>query len=334
MTRFLLTQPAFDRLQPQLAEFADRLEFLTMDAAGVLHLDGQEITPADARPECGLISNDLFSSAHGALYFDLMKSLPSLKWVHSVGAGYDHPVFLSFAENGARMTTTHSQAVGMADYVIWGVLNHFQNGHARAVDQAEHRWERRQAREMMDSKWLILGFGSIGQGVARRARGFGAHVTGVRRNTAQLPDVDALITPDQISDHLGDSDVVVCCMPATPQTVDLVDAKFLAAMKPGSVIVNVGRGTAIVDDALLAALDAGTPEHAVLDVFRTEPLPDDSPFWDHPRVTLTPHNSGSTAGVAGRADELFIDNIARYLAGEDLLNEISAADVLSGATRR
>lgn len=334
MKTFLLTQPTYERLQLSLERFAGELEFMTMDTAGQLWLGGRRIAPDAAQPDYGLISNDLFSTAHGPIYFELMMNLPSLQWVHSVGAGTDHPVFAALARNGTRITTSHSQSVGMADYVIWGVLNHFQNGRERAQDQAAHLWGKRQAREMMDSRWLVIGFGSIGQGVARRARGFGAHVTGVRRDTSPSPDADAVVSPDAVFDHLRESDVVVCCMPATPQTVDMVDARFLAAMKDGSVLVNVGRGSAIVEDDLLAALDAGKPEHAILDVFRVEPLPDDSRFWDHPRVTLTPHNSGSTGGVVVRTDRLIVANIARYLAGEQLPNEVNGADILRTETRR
>jgi phosphoglycerate dehydrogenase-like enzyme len=113
----------------------------------------------------------------------------------------------------------------------------------------------------------------------------------------------------------------------------MVDAAFLAAMKPGSVIVNVARGGLIDEDALLAALDAGKPAHAVLDVFRTEPLPADSRFWDHPRVTMTAHGAGMNEGTAEMGDNLFLDNLARVQAGQKLVNEISASEVLARAIK-
>src|SRR5690606_21490530 len=124
-------------------------------------------------------------------YFRLVGELQSLRWVQSEGAGYDHPVFATLAERGTILTNNHSQSIGIAEYVLWGVLEHFQCARGRASDQAAHSWQRREAREMANTNWLILGFGAIGQDVAKRARAFGAYVTGVRRNSAPSPDADA-----------------------------------------------------------------------------------------------------------------------------------------------
>jgi phosphoglycerate dehydrogenase-like enzyme len=185
-------------------------------------------------------------------------------------------------------------------------------------------------REVLDSEWLIIGFGAIGQAVAQRAKGFGARVTGVRRNQDAHPLADRIAPMSALPDLLAQADVVVLCTPLTADTRHLVDARFLAAMKPASVIVNVGRGGLVDEPALLAALDAGTPEHAVLDVFETEPLPQDSPFWGHPRVTLTPHSSGITSGQWSRNETLFLDNLKLFLSGEPLLNVADPKDVLAG----
>jgi phosphoglycerate dehydrogenase-like enzyme len=174
----------------------------------------------------------------------------------------------------------------------------------------------------MGSRWLIVGYGAIGEAVAQRAKGFGAHVTGVRRSAPASFIADAMATPAQLPQLLPESDVVVLTMPKTAETENTVDAKFFAAMKPGSVLVNVGRGAVVDDDALRAALDSGKPERAILDVFRQEPLPADSWFWDHPRVTMTPHNSAASSGIVARGDALFIDNLNRYLAGQPMRNEV------------
>jgi phosphoglycerate dehydrogenase-like enzyme len=181
--------------------------------------------------------------------------------------------------------------------------------------------------EVSGSRWLVIGFGAIGQAVARRARAFDAHVTGVRRSTGAQEHADAMATPDQVHELLPASDVVVLSSPLNAQTANMVDAAFLARMKPGSVLVNVGRGGLVDEPALRSALDKGVPAHAVLDVFQTEPLPEDSWFWDHPRVTLTPHASPIGSGLQARSDALFVDNLGRYLSGKPLLNEVSANEV-------
>jgi len=107
----------------------------------------------------------------------------------------------------------------------------------------------------------------------------------------------------------------------------MADAAFFAAMKPGSVLVNVGRGGLVEEAALLAGLEAGAPEHALLDVFQTEPLPDDSPFWAHPKVSLTAHASAFGSGQTARNDALFLENLRRRIAGEALLYPADARDL-------
>jgi phosphoglycerate dehydrogenase-like enzyme len=250
--------------------------------------------------------------------------------VQSAAAGFDNQIFRQIVANGARLSISHGQAVGIADYVLWGVLDHFQNGAGWRADQRDKIWRPRRFREIDGSAWLIVGFGSIGQAVATRARAFGASVTGVRRDPAPHPLADHIASLADLPSLLPEADVVVLCTPLNPATRNLADAAFFGAMKAGSVLVNVGRGALVDEAALLAALDAGVPEHAVLDVFHTEPLPAESPFWTHPRVTLTPHSSGVTGGQDIRNAALFLDNLGRFLAGEPLLNLADPKDVLAG----
>jgi phosphoglycerate dehydrogenase-like enzyme len=150
---------------------------------------------------------------------------------------------------------------------------------------------------------------------------------GVRRSPTGREPVDEMVGPDDVRARLGAADVVVLATPATGATAGMVDAGFLAEMRPGSLLVNVGRGALVDEEALLAALDAGRPGRAYLDVTATEPLPEDSPLWDHPRVELTPHSSALGHGRHDRAAAVFASNLRRYLAGDGLVHEVTADEL-------
>jgi phosphoglycerate dehydrogenase-like enzyme len=134
-----------------------------------------------------------------------------------------------------------------------------------------------------------------------------------------------MLSREVLLDELPRCDVVVLAAPATPETTAFVDDQFLAAMAPHSVLVNVARGALVDEAALLTALDRGRPAAAILDVFATEPLPADSPFWEHPRVVLTPHSSAGGLARHGRVADLFVENLERYRNGQPLLHEVRPA---------
>ncbi|HEY5008437.1 MAG TPA: D-2-hydroxyacid dehydrogenase [Caulobacteraceae bacterium] len=330
MTRILAYEPSFKRIEARLPAAAKDVEFVTVDDSGVLKLNGREMAIEDANPDIGWMSVELFGAPASRNFFITLLKAPGLKWVQSAAAGFDNPAFKSLVGNGARLTTNNAQALSMAEYVLWGVLEHFQRGAERRAAQAKHEWARLPYREIGRMRWLIVGFGAIGQAVAVRAASFGAHITGVRRTPGPHPLAQAMATPDQIKSVLPEADVVVLLVPLSSTTAKMVDAGFLDAMKPGAILVNIGRGDLVDEPALLAALNSGKPEHALLDVFHEEPLPADSPFWDHPRVTLTAHASSIGDGLGPRGEALFLDNLDRYLTGQPLLHEADPKDVLAG----
>jgi phosphoglycerate dehydrogenase-like enzyme len=304
------------------------MEILLIDDTGKITLDGRELPVDEARPDAGWANHEVFMGPASRGFSIAMLKSPALKWVQSAAAGFDHPIFGQLVGKGVALTTSHGQAVGMADYVLAGVLDHFQGGPERRKAQAEKVWRREAFREVSGTQWLIIGFGAIGQGVARRAKAFGATTVGVRRDPAAHPDADRIVGLEAVASEAPAADVVVLSVPLSAPTRHLANESFFKAMKPRSVLVNVGRGGLVDEAALLAALDRGVPEHAVLDVFETEPLPADSPFWSHPRVSLTGHASGITGGQHHRNQALFLDNLARFASGEPLLNQARPEDVL------
>jgi phosphoglycerate dehydrogenase-like enzyme len=270
-------------------------------------------------------TSDLFrTGAPIRAFFSALTALDSLRWFASPAAGYDAPVFSQLAARGVRVTNAHVNSVPIAEFVIRSVLDEFQRAAEWRSLAGQRSWRTHDWREVSGTTWLVVGLGGIGTEVAVRARALGAGVIGCRRRPGPDDPTDRTVTPDQLPSVVGLADVVVLAAPASPATTDLVDAEFLGAMKTGSVLVNVARGSLVDDDALLVALDRGVPAMAVLDVFRTEPLPDDHPFWTHPSVRVTPHNSAGGLGRFQRQTDLFADNLDRYRAGQPLLHDITA----------
>ena len=325
MTRLLIFEPSYRQIERELAGLG--VEALVLDREGKITLGGAPVAAEDARPEVAWFSGALYQQPATPAFVGATLASPDLRWFNTAAAGFDHPIFARIAAKGVRFTTSHGQAVGMADYVVAGVLDHFQRGPERRAAQARAEWKGYPFREVLASTWLIIGFGAIGQGVAARARAFGARVVGVRRNQASEPLADVIAPMASLPELLPTADVVVLCAPLNDATRHMADAAFFAAMKRGSVLVNVGRGALVDEPALLAALERGVPAHAVLDVFETEPPPPESPFWAHPRVSLTAHHSGVTGAQDDRNRELFLDNLGRWVSGRPLLNEIDPKDL-------
>jgi phosphoglycerate dehydrogenase-like enzyme len=286
--------------------------------------DGSAVAWEDARPEVAWGTSDLFrEGAPVGRFFGLLRRLEGLRWFASPAAGFDAPVFAELARRGTRITNAHVNSLPIAEFVLRAVLDEFQEAGTWRSQEEEAAWRIHDWREVAGTTWLIVGLGSIGGEVAVRARAFGARVIGCRRTPSPGDPADRTITPDRLLEHVGEADVIVLAAPATPATERLVDEAFLAQVRPGSVLVNVARGSLVDEDALLASLDEGRPGSAVLDVFHTEPLAPDHPFWTHPSVRVTPHNAAGGLGRLHRQAELFADNLGRYLAGEPLRNDVT-----------
>lgn len=311
--RVQLSAEAIERWGPRIAAAVPDVDLVAFDPTlGAI--------PGEP-PEVGWLSVDVLRTADRA-FIDALVAAEPLRWVQSAGAGYDTWHFQRLLARGVRLTTAHVNNVPIAEYVMRAVLDRFQRADAWRAAAAEHRWEHHEWREVYGSTWLVVGLGAIGGAVAERARAFGAAVIGVRRHPDGTEPVDEMVTPEALLAVLPRTDVVVLTLPATDETYHLVDATFLAAMPPDAMLVNVARGSIVDEGALLAALDAGRLDFAVLDVVSQEPLPPQHPLWSHPRVVVTPHSSSGGHGRFARGADLFAENLRRYLAGEPLLHEV------------
>ncbi|MCU1474090.1 D-2-hydroxyacid dehydrogenase [Amnibacterium sp.] len=255
---------------------------------------------------------------------------PALEWVQLMPAGGGAQVrgaeLSSEQLERVRFTTTAGVHAGpLSEFCVLGLLAGFKSlprliEHQRQHDWADGRWI---MRRVDGSRVLLVGLGGIGRLTAAKLAALGAHVAGTSRRDVTVDGVEEVIHPDALRERVGDFDALLVSLPGTAETEHLISAEVLANAKPGVVIVNVGRGTVIDQDALLEQLRAGRVGFAALDVTTPEPLPADSPLWDEPNVLISPH----TAALSDLEDELiaalFADNCTRYLDGRELINPVN-----------
>lgn len=245
----------------------------------------------------------------------------SLKWISVGGSGTDH---LTPWDPG-RLTVTNSSGVAadmMAEYAL-GVMLHFSQGIPGFLAAKSRReWIAGSMEPVEGRTVLILGLGGTGQSVARKSKALGLRTLGVRARPQPTPDVDEVFGPDALPRLWERADFIVSCVPLLPDTKGLVDRTAFAAMKPSTVLVDVSRGGVVEELPLLNALQSGRIRGAALDVFNTEPLPPESPFWELENVIITPHCSSVYDGWELKSVEMFARNLARYRAGKPLRNVV------------
>ena len=262
---------------------------------------------------------------------EAVRRAPALGWVQARNAGageqFGGALRLAPRELEKLVVTTSSgvHAGPLAEWALFGLLAFTKGLPKLQADQRARHWppDQQPVGELRDRTLLIVGLGEIGTETARLAQAFGMRVLAVKRDASRAtPHVDELHPAEELRALVGRADGIVVTLPLTDATRGLLDADTLAAVKPGAVLVNVGRG-AVVDEAALAErLQDGTFAGAALDVFTDEPLPPDSPLWGLENVIVSPHNAALVESEEARIVDLFRDNLRRRLAGEPLRNEL------------
>ena len=209
---------------------------------------------------------------------------------------------------------------GMVEWVVGHSLRHHL-GMDRHIINPGHVWDPTCPPLARERPVAVLGMGALGTACARALSALHFPVTGWSRSPKEVEGIHCLHGEAGLEASLRGAAIVVLLLPKTPETENLLDARRLAWLPKGAVILNPGRGPLIDDAALLAALDAGQVGHATLDVFRVEPLPQDHPYWRHPRVTVTPHIAADTRATG--ASQVLAENIRRGEAGEALLHLVN-----------
>ena len=254
--------------------------------------------------------------------FPLLDLAPKLRWVQTSSAGVGPLVHRLGLQDSDLIVTTASgiHAQPLTEFVFAALLFHTKKIAQLQRDQRVKAWNRFSGDELAGKTMAIIGPGRIGREIARIARAFGMRAVALARDAdparAEPLGVDRVYGRLNLLAMLAEADCLVICAPQTPETVDLLGPDEMAALKPGAVFVNIGRGTIVDDAALERGLREGRIAFAALDVFREEPLPPDSPFWALPNVLINPHSASTVDSENAKLTDIFIRNLGHYLAGE------------------
>lgn len=257
-----------------------------------------------------------------------VRTAPGLRFLQATAAGAGEQVRaarLSAKEldRVAFASASGVHAVPLAEWSLFGLLA-FTKGLPRLCrDSAARHWDHYPVDELRGRTLLVVGVGEIGAEVARLASAFGMRVLGVKRDTGEpVANVESLHPPSAIDELVVEADAVVITLPLTDETRGLISRRTVARMREGAILVNVGRGGVIDEEALIEALVSGKLAGAALDVFAEEPLPAASPLWALENVIVSPHTSALSWHENERIVELFADNLRRYLEGEELRSRV------------
>ncbi|WP_051663229.1 D-2-hydroxyacid dehydrogenase [Alicyclobacillus macrosporangiidus] len=263
---------------------------------------------------------EILAAVGTSLTEETIGACPNVRWLHSISAGVETVPFDLIRARGLLLTNARgAHGKQMAEQILGMMISFTRGLHYNVRRQLEHRWDRGYKLDELSGRHLVIvGAGSIGREVARKAQAFDMTITGVRRNPAPMPGFHQVVGVDALNRVLPEADFVVVLTPLTPETYHLIGEAELAAMKPSAFLINFARGDVVDEDALIRALREGRIRGAGLDVFHQEPLPAESPLWDMENVLISPHNGGWTPSHDDRFLEVFLANHRAYRAGEPL----------------
>ncbi len=252
----------------------------------------------------------------------LLARFPNLRAVLSLGAGVDHLLADPALPAGVPICRVVDDGLTsrMQEFVLMAVLNHHRRAPTYRAQQQRGDWQEHYQPPAAERVVGIMGLGVLGQACGAVLVGQGFAVSGWSREPKQIEGMCCYHGAAGLTSFLAASEILVCLLPLTPETENILDARLFAQLPDGASLINVARGDHLVEGDLLAALDSGRMAHATLDVFRSEPLPQGHPFWSHPRITITPHVA-SISDPRSVADQI-IENIRRAGLGETLLNQV------------
>lgn len=313
------------------ARLGERMRACLATAPVLVTVD--DVEQRGAQFDIAFVSRDVtgLSTKHSTLpetqrFYDALLASASLRWLHFHSAGADRPVYRQLLARGVALTSsagTNTEAV--AQSAVTGLLMLGRRFPALLAAQQRREWAPLVDRpplppDLQGQTATIVGWGGIGQAIARILTAIGLRIQAVRSSNTPIAGGPPSIAYEDIASVLPHTDWLVLACPLSGRTRQLIDARALALLPAGAHLVNVSRGDVVEEPALIAALASGRLAGAYLDVFTHEPLPPDSPLWTLPQVIATPHSAGFAAGNAARVEQLFLDNLSRFASGAPLAN--------------
>jgi len=257
----------------------------------------------------------------------VVRKSPGLKWLQIHPAGAERPIYRELRGRGVKVTTASGATAVTVSHSVLGALIAINRRFPLLADaQRRHAWEPRLAerspRDLKGQRAVIVGMGPIGRNIAALLKVLGMTSIGVRRTAEPAPEFERVLAYADLASVLPQADWLILCCPASPQTRGIANATVFAAMPAGSHFINVSRGEIAVEKDVIAALQSGHLAGAYLDVFEREPLDPASPLWDMPNVLISPHTASHSLGQNEAIFEIFLDNLARFRAGQSLRNDV------------
>ena len=255
----------------------------------------------------------------------VFKNYPNLKVVASMGAGVDH--ILCDPELPAQVGITRiidtQLASDMAEFVLASIMNHLRNLSFHKDQEKEKLWKPRSYSRISEVKVGIMGMGHLGNTVAKNLVSLGFNVNAWAKTKKYRQDLFTFTGKEELNSFLALTNILVCLLPLTPETENILNAQLFSSLPKNAFVINVARGRHLVEEDLIEYINNGHLSGAALDVFRKEPLPEEHPFWEHPKIHITPHIASVTKPNA--VVDQVLDNYRRMKNNEPLKNQVEAS---------
>jgi phosphoglycerate dehydrogenase-like enzyme len=278
----------------------------------------------EPKPAVDLIKVNVIATLGIQDSLTIMESTPNVKWVQSLSVGIEAMFHDDIRKSDLLITNVKGcTSIPIAEHTI-AMITAFSRGVPTMIrNQSSQTWARIQVLDLEDATVGIIGYGGIGQEIAKRCKALGMKVIGCRKHPGKSNEsdsADVVVGMNDVDDVLAQSDFLILSLPSTDETYRFMDHDKFNMMKKGSYFINIGRGNTIIEDELLEVLQNGHLSGAALDVFDVEPLPKEHPFWTQENVIISPHNAFYSPKTMDRYMELFIENLQRFANNEPLLN--------------